>query len=166
MERSSPFGVRHIDGDTELELTEAYRKIISNESRLGLMEKLLDSGLCTRDIYSFACNQADTCETISDPDESTSKCAMKMKIRDLTQTLKNDHRRRRNIEMKLLEELGGRSWKLLKKIKRIKSSVHNEHKKMETKYEAKINHYRTKMDRLVANRAVGMDGMNKTPEGG
>ena len=81
MERSSPFGVRHIDGDTELELTEAYRKIISNESRLGLMEKLLDSGLCTRDIYSFACNQADTCETIIDPDESTIKCAMKMKIR-------------------------------------------------------------------------------------
>ena len=110
MEHSSPTGERPIDGDTELELSEAYRKIISNESRLGLMEKLLNVGLCTRDVYSFACNQADLCETISDPDESTIRSAMKTKIRDLTQTLKNDHRRRRKIEIKLLEELGGRSW--------------------------------------------------------
>ena len=56
MEPCSPIGERHIDGETELELTRAYRRIISNESRLALMEKLVGSGLCTRDVYSFACN--------------------------------------------------------------------------------------------------------------
>ena len=84
-----------------------------------LMKKLLKSGLCTRDVYSFVCSQADLCETLYKPDESTVKSAMRMKIRDLIQTLKNDHRQKRLKENKLLIELGGRSWKVRKKLKRI-----------------------------------------------
>ena len=91
---------------------------------------------------------------------------MKTKIRDLIQTLKIDHRHRRKTELKLLEELGGRSWKLRKRIKHIKNSLRDEQSRIESKYETKINHYRSTMCRLVANRAVSMDEMNKAPEGG
>ena len=87
MELRSPAGVSYIAGENELELLEAHRKIVSNESRLRLMETLLNMGLCTRDIYSFVCSQADLCESIVEPDRNTINSAMKIKIRDLKQTL-------------------------------------------------------------------------------
>ena len=154
MDSNSPVGERPIGGDTELELelTEAYRRIIFNESRLGLMEKLLNHGLCTRDVYAFACKQADLCETLHVPDESTIKSAMRTKIRDLTQTLKIDHRKRRKTEMKLLNELGGRSWKLKKKIKHIKNILQHEKLKQEMKYDKKIDHYKKTMNRIINDR--------------
>ena len=94
MEQENPTGVRHINEVEviESELIEAHRRSIQNESRLHLMKNLLEKGLCTRDIYSFACTQADLCVTTADLDISTVKCAMKMKIRDLVQTIKNNHR--------------------------------------------------------------------------
>ena len=122
MERSTPVGTRHIEGEIISELTEAHRTIILNESRLKLMEDLLEKGLCTREIYSFACSQADICVTTSDLDRPTINSAMKTKIRDIRQTLKDDHRRRRLREKDLLSQLGGRSWKLRRIIKKIKNS--------------------------------------------
>ena len=73
--------MRHIDEEeTTLELKEAHRNIILNESRLELLKNLLKQGLCTRDIYSFACKQADLCITDSEPDKITIKNAMKKKM--------------------------------------------------------------------------------------
>ena len=114
MEQSIPVGVRHIQEETELELTEAHKRISVNEIRLGLMKDLMKHGLCTKDIYSFACTQADLCAVISDPDKSTIGSAMRTKIRDLKQLLKNDHRQRRQKERELLIQMGGRSWKVRK----------------------------------------------------
>jgi len=71
MEINNPVGTRHIIGEAESELKEAHLKIIRNESRLDLMRNLLSSGLCTRDIYSFACSQADLCTTVAIPDKTT-----------------------------------------------------------------------------------------------
>ena len=138
MDLESPVGKWHIDEEeTELELKEAHRNIIMNESRLGLMRNLLEHGLCTRDIYSFICSQADLCVTNSDPDRVTMKNAMKKKIQDLVQTIKNDHRKRRHCEKQLLRLVNGRSWVLRKKIRSIKNSVSAEQEKILNKHKKK-----------------------------
>ena len=169
MEHGIPVGVRHIGEDElELELLEAHRKISLNELRLGLMSDLLENGLCTRDIYSFACTQADLCSTITNPDKSTINSAMRTKMRDIRHVLKDEHRKRRQLERELLIQMNGRSWKVRKKIKRIRENVKNEHTALVKKYRNKINHYRNTMDRLKCSGGsnygtVGMDGMNKNP---
>ena len=171
MDFNSPVGERPIaEDEIESELIEAHRTILLNESRLTLMKDLLGRGLCTRDIYSFACSQADLCVTFVDPDQSTVKSAMKMKIRDLIQTIKIEHRRRRKKEKELLVQFGGRSWKIRKKIKTIKQSLQQEREKILLKYKNKIDHYVKSMERLGGkkseNRTVGIDGMNKVPSVG
>ena len=171
MEQSIPVGVRHIQEETELELTEAHKRISVNEIRLGLMKDLMKHGLCTKDIYSFACTQADLCAVISDPDKSTIGSAMRTKIRDLKQLLKNDHRQRRQKERELLIQMGGRSWKVRKKITRIKRGLRQEREKLVKKYADKLQHYKSTMSRLeqcgqLSQRTVGMDGMNKSTAGG
>ena len=182
MDHSSPNGERQIEGELELELREVHKKIICSETRLDLMKRLLELGLCTRDIYSFACSQADLCDTVCGLNETTIRSAMRGKIRDIIQTLKNYHRLRRKKEMELLKAMGGRSWKLLKKIKSIKESLQTVREDQRKKYEKKIAHYEMKMDRLKRSpgldelnkapedrecqQSVSMDGMNKTPEGG
>ena len=168
---SGPTGDRHIDGEVVLDLKEAHRNIIKNESKLKLMETLLDYGLCTRDIYSFACKQVDLCETLHKPDRRTITSAMKMKIRDLKQTIKFYHRVRRRNEMLLLKECGGKSWKLKKIIRAIKKSVREENidTKTAVKHETKIEHYKKTMERLhnldEPNGPVSMDEMNKIVTG-
>ena len=176
MEHSIPVGIRHIEGEIISELTEAHRKIILSESRLKLMEDLLKRRLCTRDIYSFACSQADICVTTSDLDWSTIKSAMLTKIRDLRQTLKDDHRIRRMREKDLLTQLGRRSWKVRKTIKNIKNSLKQEEDRVRKKHMDKINHYKLTMTRLTdhnkeaqtsTTQSVDMNGMNnQTEEGG
>ena len=163
-----PVGVRQIDEDeTVSELVEAHRRIMMNESRLELMRSLLQRGLCTRDIYAFACSQADLCVTTSDPDRSTVKCAMKRKIRDIIQTIKMEHRKRRQKEKELLRQYGGKSWRLRKKIQKIKIGLRQEHDLITKKYQNKINHYVKTMERLDATQqSVVMNGMNKPPSGG
>ena len=102
-------GMGHIEGEvsTEAELIKAHRKIILNNIRLKLLEDLLGMGLCTRDIYSFACTQADLCTAINDPDLTTIWSDMRSKIRDLKQSLKEDHLTRRRKERELLIQLEG-----------------------------------------------------------
>ena len=74
------------------------------------MQSLLQAGLSTRDIYSFACNQADLCTTLEVPDWTTVKSAMKNKIRDIDLTMKNDHRIKNKLEKDLmLGVYGGKS---------------------------------------------------------
>ena len=103
-----PVGGRHICGEALSELREAHKTTIMNKNRLDLLKDLLSVGLCTRDIYSFACSQADQCSTLSDPDRSTIMYAMRTKIRDLKQVLKNNHRHRRQVEEKIHSLTGGR----------------------------------------------------------
>ena len=121
MVTESPVGERYIEREVETELREVHRKIIANESRIKLMRDLLEAGLCTRDIYSFACGQADICTTIFEPDNSTIVSAMRTKVRDLKQALKDDYRVRRRLEGELHKALGKRSWVTRRKIKNIKN---------------------------------------------
>ena len=148
MEVKNPDGGGHIERDIEPELKEAQRQIIMNESRLDLMRDLLASGLCTRDIYSFACAQADICTTTSDIDGTTVVSAMRSKIRDLKQTLKNNHRQRRRLEEELHKSLGGHSWPTRKKIRNIRRSLDSEKNQIRKKYADKIKHYRKKNGKI------------------
>ena len=172
---ASPTGMENIiQSDVELDLTEAHRKIILTEARLKLMETLLEKGLCTKDIYSFACTQADLCEIVGDLDKATINFAMKNKIRDLRQVLKTYHRQRRKCEGELLKTLGGWSWKVIKKVKQIRNSLNKEKTAIRKKHEMKIEHYKSTMKRLndregavrISKQAVVMDEMNKDPLGG
>ena len=73
------------------------------------MTSLLNSGLCTKDIYSFVCGQADLCVTLDIPDWTTTRSAMSNKIRDLTRTLKNDYKLKSDLEKELLQKLNADS---------------------------------------------------------
>ena len=150
MDQSAPVSEGLIEGEIRRELVEAHRKIIKDEARLKLVLKLLESKLCTRDIYSFACSQADRCETVSDLNWTMVKNALHTKIRDISQTLKIDHRRKRIKEKELLECLGGRSWALRSTIRHIKSELGKEKDEIARKYEKKLLHYKTTMTRLEA----------------
>ena len=148
MEPCIPVDERQIEREIILELTEAHRNITLDESRLKLMKDLNNRGLCTRDIYSFACNQADLCVTTSELNRSLISSAMKTKIRDIEQALKDTHRRRRLNERELLEHYGGHSWKVRKKLKEIKRLLRVEGQELKKKHSKKIDHYRDTMTRL------------------
>ena len=141
---------RHIDGEnsTMSELSETHRNIMLYSARLKLLGDLLEMGLCTRDVYSFACKQIDLCATLMNPDWSTVRSAMKLKIRDLNQLLKEEHRKRRKKERELLEEFNGNSWKVRRKIKLIKRSIRKEKIEIENKYRRKKEHYKKTQERL------------------
>ena len=153
---------KHIAGDidVEAELKEAHRKIMLNSTRLKLLEDLLNMGLCTRDVYSFACTQADLCTTLEDLDWTTIRSAMKLKIRDLKQTLKDIHLRRRKLERELLQEFNGNSWKVIRKVKAIKKSLSREKKTLQEKYSKKKDHYKKTHERLI-NKDVNKGGSLK-----
>ena len=161
-------GTGHIEREvsTEAELKEAHRKIILNNIKIKLLKDLLGMGLCTRDVYSFACTQADLRTATNDPDWSTIKSAMKSKIRDLKQSLKEDHRRRREKERNLLTLLNGRSWKVRKKIRSIKNTLMKEKNSLQEKYKKKINHYKMTQERLVTgvvpNSSSNRSGVKET----
>ena len=55
MDDNIPVGTRHIDKGLEEKLKEVYRRVVLNETTRSLMNSLLKSGLCTRDIYIFFC---------------------------------------------------------------------------------------------------------------
>ena len=98
VESQTLMGSRHVEGESTAELVtelkEAHRKI-SLDDIINLLKELLGNGLCMRDIYSFACTQADLCENVGDLDWTTIKSAMRTKIRDLKQNLELNRRVRR-----------------------------------------------------------------------
>ena len=117
MATSDPVGENIEKGELEHELYETHKRIIFNKKRLDLVQTLLKMGLCTGDIYAFVCSQTDLCVSNSTPDRGTVTKAMRAKIRDITQTLKNDHREKKVKEKELLRLLGGRSWALRKRLR-------------------------------------------------
>ena len=143
MEQDSPVGLRHIYSGHLLELKEVHRRVILNDMRKSLMKSLLQSGLCTKDIYSFVCTQADLCETLDSPDWTTVRSAMHNKIRDIQQTLKNEHRQRNKLEKKVLDLYGGRGWKLRQAIKTIKNDINNAPFNVKTRIIVTHYHYRS-----------------------
>ena len=149
MEQDSPVGLRHIYSGHLLELKEVHRRVILNDMRKSLMKSLLQSGLCTKDIYSFVCTQADLCETLDSPDWTTVRSAMHNKIRDIQQTLKNEHRQRNKLEKKVLDLYGGRGWKLRQAIKTIKNDIEKEKQMMIQNHRKKLEHYKKNLTRLL-----------------
>ena len=161
MENYIPVGIGHIDKGLEEQLKEVYRRVMLNDTRRSLMTSLLNSGLCTRDIYSFVCAQVDLCTTLEVPDWTTVKCAMRNKIRDLTHTLKNDHELKNKLEKELLHQMKGKSWSLRKKIKETKQELQKEKHEMTKKYEQKIKHYKKCLIRLPGQERVNSNILKK-----
>ena len=65
-----------------------------DESRSWLLRSLLDNKRCTRDIYSFAQNQAESRVEINSLDTQTIRAAMRMKIMDTKHSLKHNRIRK------------------------------------------------------------------------
>ena len=92
--------------------------------------------------------QVDQCVTLSVLDWTTVRSAMKNKIRDLTRTLKNDHRIKNKLEKELLNHLNGKSWVLRKKIKEMKFELEKERLELIKNHEQKLKHYKDCQKRL------------------
>ena len=84
-------GRRHIDGILN-RLNKTHSTLMKNESRIWLLRSLADRGLCTRDVYYFAYNQAKIRSFYKVLDKQTIRSATQAELRDLrlslTSTLK------------------------------------------------------------------------------
>ena len=123
------------------ELQEIHMKVMKDECRMWLLKRLLSLKLSTRDIYSFVLNQAN--QRVEDDilDMSTSKCAMRSKIRDIGRTLYKAYRERRRKEQEILELLDGKCFTLLKKLRNVRVKVKKEREKLKEAYLKKTEHY-------------------------
>ena len=72
---------------------------------------------------------------------------MHNKIRDIHQTLENNHRQRSKLEKKVLNMYGGRGWKLRQTIKTIKREIEKE-KQIMMNHRKKLEHYKKTLTRL------------------
>ena len=137
----SPDGTGIISGKVS-DVTETHLNVMKNECRVWLFKTLLSHNLCTRDIYAFVLNQARLRVEDQHLDEKTMRSAMNTKLRDLKKSVCNAHRRRRKAEAVLLTALGGKAFKLLKHLKKIRQTVKKEREKLMDTYRQKIQHYK------------------------
>ena len=103
--------IGHIEevGAIEGELIEAHRNVMTGSMRIKLMKSLLKRGLCLRDIFYFASNQADNYAVNTELDSKTITSAMKAKIRDTKLAVSIHQRTKRKREEEFLHILGGRT---------------------------------------------------------
>ena len=118
----------HIEGvgEIEAELLEAHRKVMTGSMRIKLMKSLLGRGLCLRDVFSFASNQAENYEMNTELDREIINSAMKAKIRDSKLVVISHQRSKRKKEKELLRVLGGytKTWRTI--LKQIRKKVNEE----------------------------------------
>ena len=81
------------------ELVEALHKIMMEETRLWLLNRLLKLELVTWDIYYFASKQADLRSTLKSLNWPTMKAALKIKIKDTLVTLTLYRREKSRLEL-------------------------------------------------------------------
>ena len=136
----SPNGCRYIEDGTEHRLVKAHRKVMMSEAKMKLIKRLLAKNLCTNDIYSFICGQADVHQGSRTLDKKTMICAMRSKLRDLSYVLKSSIRENRQLEARLHKDLNVRSYLTRRKIKQIRSNIRKERTTIDRKHELKINH--------------------------
>ena len=135
-----PNGVEDIE-ESESELEETHRKLMLNESRTWLLRSLLDRNRCTRDIYSFASNQAANRIEYNSLDPQTIKAAMRSKMKDMKLAIKQNRIVKRKQEQQLLYKLNNRSLTLRKKLRKIRSKMREERSIVKEKFQKKITHY-------------------------
>ena len=139
----------HIEevGEIEAELLEAHRKVMTGSMRIKLMKSLLGRGLCLRDVFSFASNQAENYEMNTELDREIINSAMKAKIRDSKLVVISHQRSKRKKEKELLGVLGGytKTWRTI--LKQIRKKVNEEKELLQKKYDKKIKHYSTVQNR-------------------
>ena len=110
----------------EMELLEAHRIAMRNELRIWWLRSLLEKDLATPDVYHFAKNQGLLRTFDQTPNQETMKVAMDLKITDLKKSLALNYRNRRVKTENLLNELDHRSYKLRKKLHKIRKAVAEE----------------------------------------
>ena len=139
MARSSPVDDDYV-GDTGDMLSRICDDVLDETAKLGLLKSLNKRGLCTREVLSFAKNQADLRSSIKTLDMGTTRNAMRSKIRDSMETLRRLHIAKAHSIRRYLEENDNKKYKLRKTLKSIKHKQENTNRKRALKYEKKIKH--------------------------
>ena len=114
------------------------------KARNWLLKQMLDRNIVTRDILSFVRKQAGMRSEIKTIDSSTVKVAMKAKLIDIRLNMTRLLTKLKSQKLTLLEQLGGKTFKLRKILAREKVNPKKlEEKKIET-FRTKLNHYEKK----------------------
>ena len=140
----------YYSGDISDRLNEDFDKVLKEHERLQLLKTLRRKGLCTRDVLSFVVNQANSRRVLKELDHSTSRSAMRIKIRDSKESL-HQKKLQRSKSIKLYQEMvGGKGYKVRRTIKAIKSRHERMRSKKQSVYEKKIKHLQMQVEELKA----------------
>ena len=142
-------------GDSSDMLSRDCDKVLDETARLSLLRAINKRGLCTRDVLSFATNQADLRFTIKTIDSRVTKNAMRSKIRDSVETLRLKHMAKARSIKRYLEENGNKKYKLRKALRCIKSKQQNTIRKRAQKDERKIIHLEKVMEDVKMSYGSG-----------
>ena len=134
---------------TDWDLLEIHRDIMRNELRVWLLRSLLSKNLATRDIYYFTLNQARQCTFGTEPDQTTIKAAMNVKIEDIRKALKQGYSRRDKAKENILSNIGDSSNSLKTRTRKVKRALGKERKTTIESYRRKIEHYQNVQNPVV-----------------
>ena len=137
---------------TESEIREILFSISSAKAREWLLKRMLSENLMTRDILSFVKNQAHLRLENKGLDVNTVKTSMKAKLVDVRKNKARLLCNLKRLKDKLLESLGGRTFKMRKTMMKLKKDpLRAWESKMKT-YRQKIEHYKNKQKSLVIKK--------------
>ena len=114
---------------------------MKNELRVWLLRSLLNKKLATRDIYHFTLNQARQCIFEIEPDQTTIRAAMNVKVEDIREALRLGYDRRKRLEENILSNINDKSNSLKMRTRRVKRALNRERKAILDTYRKKIHHY-------------------------
>ena len=110
------------DEALKLDLKQEYTRVMNEELKLNLLETLKKKGLTTRDIMSFAKNQADNRQYLKGLDKNVSRLAMTNKIKDCRMVVSRHIKRRNELKEEYLRRGG-----MKHQVRRIFRSTKREH---------------------------------------
>ena len=101
-------------------LREEFFRIASTEARIWLFEQMVDRGIATRDVQSFAENQAELSKEFRLVDISTLRTSMVAKLKDPKLNLGSLQKRVVEIKKDLLLECNGKRHKFRRIVKNLR----------------------------------------------
>ena len=132
MALKSPVGACY-SGDVMNKLNQDYDSVLYEQQRLQLLYSMKKKSIYTRDIMSFAENQAESRRELKGIDNRTTHSAMLMKIRDSKESLGRKIKERSDSIRDYLSLVGGNKYRLRKTIKTIRKRQEDTKKKLQSK---------------------------------
>ena len=127
--------------EVESKLKDIMTRLVDCDCRSTLFRKLLRNKLSTMDIWNFARNQLEQMREPANLDWSVVKTAMNSKLKDNLRHATKLRAQCTSTKKDLLQQLGGKKFKLKRILKRIKNELMTYKTQKTTKHEAKIEHY-------------------------